>query len=100
MKKKKKKNGKGTARVGKRFTLYKDINDIIKIIKLFKDSDVIIHRVTETVKHGFLRAFLLPLAASILQLVISSVINGKCERGFRRARRGYIDKNFKFCSIL
>ena len=27
-------SGKGTARVGKRVTLYKDINDIIKIIKL------------------------------------------------------------------
>ena len=44
-------SGKGTAGVGKRFTSYEDINDIIKIIKTFKDSDVIIHRVTETVKH-------------------------------------------------
>ena len=34
------------------------------------------------------------LAASIAQLVISSIVKGKSERGIRRAGRGYIGKNF------
>ena len=57
-------------------------------------------RVTKTVKHaiknqegGFLGALLAPLAASIVQPVISSVV--KYISG-----RGYMNKKFEFHSIL
>ena len=57
------------------------MNDIIKIIKLLEDLGVLIDRVTETVKHEikkqerrFLIALLTPLAASVMQPVISSVL--------------------------
>ena len=47
-------NGKRAAKAGKGFTLFilnENMNDIIKIIKLFEDSGVLIDRVIETVKH-------------------------------------------------
>ena len=60
------------------------MNDIIKIIKLLEDLGVLIDRVTETVKHEikkqerrFLIALLTPLAASVMQPVISSVLKVK-----------------------
>ena len=103
-------SGKGAARAGKRFTLFisnEDMNDIIKIIKSSEDSSVLIDGVTETVKDeikkqagGFLGALLAPLAASLLQLVISSVVKGINGRGVRRAERGYMVKKFYFRSIL
>ena len=47
---------------------------------------------------GFLGALLAPLAASIVQAVISSLVKGEKEsgkgRGVRRAGRGYTNKNF------
>ena len=59
------------------------MNDIIKIIKSLEDSSVLIDAVTETVKYeiknqegGFLGALLAILAASLVQPVISSVVNG------------------------
>ena len=77
------------------------MNDIIKILKLLEDSDVLIHGVTETVKHeikkqeaGFLGALLAPLAASLVQPVISSVVKGISGRGVRRTGREYMNKNF------
>ena len=64
-------------------------------------SGVLIDGFTETVKHvikwqegRFLGAFLAPLAASLVQPVIPSVVKGISERWFRRAERVYIDKNF------
>ena len=61
-------------------------------------SGVFIDGFTETVikwKEGrFLGAFLAPLAASLVQPVIPSVVKGISERWFRRAERVYIDKNF------
>ena len=58
-----------------------DMNDLFKNIKTLKDSGVLIDGVTETVKHkikeqenGFLRALLAPLAASLVQTVISSSV--------------------------
>ena len=103
-------SGKGAARAGKRFTLFisnEDMNDIIKIIKSSEDSSVLIDGVTETVKDeikkqagGFLGALLAPLAASLLQLVIPSVVKGINGRGVRRAERGYMVKKFYFRSIL
>ena len=77
------------------------MNDIIKIIKSLEDLGVIIDGDTEAVKHEikkqegrFLGAFLAPLAASIVQSTISSVVRGISGRGVRRAGRGYMDKNF------
>ena len=40
---------------------------------------------------GFLGASLAPLAASLAQPMISSLVRG---RGVRRAGRGYMDENF------
>ena len=89
---------------GKRFTLFisnEDMNDIIKVIKSLEDSGVLIDGVTETVKHeikkqkgGFLGALLAPLAALLVQPVISSVVKGISRTGIKRAGRGYMDKNF------
>ena len=91
-------------RAGRGFTLLisnEDVNDIIKIIKSLEDSGVLIDGVTETVKHerkkqegGFLGALLVPLAASLVQPVISSVVKGISGRGVRRAGKGHIDKSF------
>ena len=76
-------SGKGAVKAGERFTLFilnEDINDIIKIIKSLEDSNVLIDGITETVNHEikkqggrFLPALLAPLAASLVQPVISSV---------------------------
>ena len=100
-------SGKGAVRAGKGFTLFisnEDINDIIKIIKIIKsleDSNVLIDGITERVKHeitkqegGFLHVLLAPLAASLVQPLISSVIKRISGIVVRRAGRGYIDKKF------
>ena len=77
------------------------MNNIIKIIKSLEDSGVLIDGVTETVKHetkkqegGFLGALLETLAASLVQPVISSVVNGISGRRVRRAGKGYMSKSF------
>ena len=77
------------------------MNDIIKIKKSIEDSGVLIDGVTELVNYktkkqvrGFLGALLVPLAASIVQPVISSVVKVISVRGVRRAGKGYVDKNF------
>ena len=64
------------------------MNDIIKIIKSLDDSGVFIDRVTETVKDEikkqegrFLGTLLAPLAASLVQPVISSVVKCISRRG-------------------
>ena len=82
------------------------MNGIIEIVKPLEDSAVLIDGVTEKIKHeikkqggGFLGALLAPLAASILQPVISSVVKGISGRGVRRAGREYMDKHFQFRSI-
>ena len=84
-------------RAGKVFTLFisnGNVNDIIKIIISLEDSGVLIHGVTETVKHEiknqddrFLRALLGFLAAQLVQPVISSVVKGMSGRGVRGAGR-------------
>ena len=58
-----------------------DINQIIKIINSLEDLGVLIVGVTETVEHeikkqegGFLGALLAPLTTSVVQPVISSVV--------------------------
>ena len=77
------------------------MTDIIKIVKSLEHSGVLIDGVTETVKYeirkqegGFLGVLLAPLAASLVQPVISSVVKGISGRGVRTAGRGYMDKNF------
>ena len=80
------------------FTLFISNGDmIIIIIKSLEDSSVLIDAVTETVKHEIkkeesrlLGALLPPLAASLAQPVIFSVVKDICGRGVRRAGRGYI----------
>ena len=70
------------------------MNDI-KIIKSLEDSGVIIDGVTETVKEeikkkqegGFLGILLAPLAASLLQPVICSVVKCISGRAVRTAGR-------------
>ena len=76
-------SGKGPARWRN-----EDMNDIIKIIKSLEDSGVSIDGVTETVRYEmkeqdgrFLGALLAPLAVSLVQPVISSVVKGISERG-------------------
>ena len=75
------------------FILNEDVNDIIKVIKSLEDPGVLIDRIIETVKReikkqedGFLGALLAPLAASLVQPVISSVVKSISGRGVRRAR--------------
>ena len=77
------------------------MNNIIKIIKSLENLGTLIDGVTETVKHdlkkqegGFLGLLLGPLAASLVQPVISSVLKGITESEVRRAGRGYMNKNF------
>ena len=77
------------------------MNDIIKIIKSLEDLGVLIDGITEAIKHEikkqegrFLGALLAPLAASLVQPVISSVVKGIRERGVGRVGIGYIDKQF------
>ena len=102
-------SGKWVVREGKGFTLFisvKYMNDTIKIIKPLEDSIVLLDGVTETVKNeikkegGFRGALLAPLAASLVQPVIFSVIKGISGRGVRRTGTGYMVKNFSFRHIL
>ena len=76
------------------------MNDIIKIINSLEDSCVLID-VAETVKYeirkqegGFLGALLAPLATSLVQPVISSVVKGITRRGVRRVGRKYMNNTF------
>ena len=65
---------------------------------------VLIDGITETVKHeikkegGLLGALLAPLATSVVEPVISSVVKVINGRRVRRTGRGYMNKNFQFRS--
>ena len=95
---------KGAVRARKGFTLLisnEAMNDMIKIIKSLEDWGILIDGVTETVGHEikkqegrFLGALLAPLADSLVQPVISSVVKGIRGTGVRRGGRGYININF------
>ena len=101
---------KGAVRAGEGFTLFisnEDVNDIVKILKSLECSNVLIDGITETVKHEikkqedeFIPALLAPLAASLVQPVISSVVKGMSGTRIRRARRGHINKNVYLRFIL
>ena len=80
-------------RAGNGFTLFisnEDMDDIIEIIKPLENSTVLIDGVTETVheikkQEGvFLGALFAPLAASLVQPVIFSVVKGISGGGVRR----------------
>ena len=97
-------SGKGAVRAGKGFTLFisnENIKNIIRIIKSWECSNLLIDCITETVQHeikqqkfGFLPALLAYLAASLVKPVISSIINGISGISVRRAGREYMDKIF------
>ena len=94
-------SGKGAVGAGKGSILFISNGDIIKIMKLLEDSCALIGGVTETVKYEikklkgvFIQALLAPLASSIVQPIISSVVKGISERGVGRAERGYMNKTF------
>ena len=77
------------------------MNDIIKVIKPLEYSGVLTDGVTETVKHeikkqeyGLLGVLLAPLATSLVQPVISSLVKGISGKVVRRAGRGYMVKKF------
>ena len=77
------------------------MNDIIKTIESLDDSGVLIDGITGTVKDeirkqegGPLGVLLAPLATWLVKPVISSVVKGISGRGFRRARRCYMVKDF------
>ena len=60
-----------------------DMNDVIKIKKSLENLNVLNDGITETVKHetkkqedGFLGALLAPVAASLVQPIISSAVKG------------------------
>ena len=79
--------------------------NIIKIIKLFKDSDVLIDGVTEKVKHetkkqegALLAALVAPLGASLVQPVISSVVKGISGRGVKKQEEDIWIKIFSVAS--
>ena len=83
------------------FILNKDVNSVIGNKKSLEDLGVLIDKITEAVKHEikkqegrFLGDFFSPLAASIAQPVISSVVQYTSGRGFRRAERKYMNKTF------
>ena len=68
----------------------------MKILKSLVDLDVLTDGVTNTVKHeirqpevGFFGALLPPLAASLAEPVISSVVKGISERVVRKVGREY-----------
>ena len=88
-------------RAGEGFTLFisnEDMNDISKSIKSLEGSNVLIDGITETVRHEIKKQGRY-LPSSLMQPVISSVVNGISGTGVRRAGKGYIEKNFKFRSI-
>ena len=69
--------------------------NIIKIIKSLEDLGVLIDGVTETVKDEIIGNLFPPLATSLEQPVISSVVKGISGRGVRRAARGCMVKIFR-----
>ena len=83
------------------------MNDMIKFLKSLEDLNVLIDGITETVEQEikkqegqYISELLAPLAASVVQPLISSVVKGMNRRDVRRGGRGYMNKIFWFCSIL
>ena len=98
-------SGAGVIKGGKEIILIisnEDMNDIITTVKLLGNSDVLIDRVSEALKHEmkkqeseFLSMLLGTLGASMLRYMLIG-------KSGLRAGRGYnnMDKILWFCSIL
>ena len=80
----------GVVRAGKRValvTLNENVDDIIRIIKSLENSDILIDRVSETVKHeikkqesGFLGVMMIPMTASLIApmaSILGIILTGK-----------------------
>ena len=70
-----------------------EINDIMKIIQALKDSDILLKRVTKTIKNeikeqkgGFLFVLLGTLGASLLGNLLTGKGTARVREGFLRAR--------------
>ena len=70
------------------------------MMRSLEDSNVLTYGITKTVKNEikkqegeFLPAWLVPLASSLLQPIIYSVVKGISGREIRRAGRRYRDQN-------
>ena len=70
-----------------------EINDIMKIIQALKDSDILLKRVTKTIKNeikeqkgGFLFVLLGTLGASLLGNLLTGKGTARVGEGFLRAR--------------
>ena len=70
------------------------MDDIIKTVKSLEKSDLLIDGVTETIKHeiknqegGFLGAMIAPTTSSLMQLVVSSLVNAVTGKGVMRAEK-------------
>ena len=91
-------------RAGKGFTLFfsnEDMNDVDQVIKPLENSNVLIDDITATVKYEIkkrkgrvLLALLAPLADSLVQPIILSVLKGMSGIEVTRAGRDYNDIYF------
>ena len=91
-------------RAGKGFTLFfsnEDMNDVDQVIKPLENSNVLIDDITATVKYEIkkrwgrvLLALLAPLADSLVQPIILSVLKGMSGIAVTRAGRHYNDIYF------
>ena len=83
--------GKGAVRAEKGITLFisnEDVDDTIRIIKLLENSEVLIHGVSETVKHevkqqggGFLGMLLATLGVSMLRSILPEKVVVRAGKG-------------------
>ena len=97
-------------RDGKGFTLFisnEDVGYIIKIIKSLEVSNGLIDGITETVKNEiekeegrYIPTLLAPLAASLVQPVISSVIKRISERGIIYYKEIIINYELRFNDVF
>ena len=78
------------------------MDDVVRNKESLEDLGVFIDGVTETEKHKIKKtrrwiflALLAPLAASLVEAVISSVVRDTSVGGVRRAGRGYMDKIYE-----
>ena len=67
-----------------------DLNDMTKIVKALEDSDVLMERVTKTLKNGIKKSGALPIIPMLLGTLGSSLLTG---RGLFRAGQGIKKKS-------
>ena len=76
-----------------------EMNDIMKIVQALEDSNILLKRVTKTIKNetkkqngGFLTMLLGTLGASLLEKLLSGKGTVRGGKGIARARYGYLIK--------